>query len=244
LSGSLNAAAAVAKGSDKKKLGKFSNTSVSPLELAPIPDHCLPVDVFPSMTANPISLRSQQLAAPLNLPPRSQKQLESELITLHLKKPKEFIPSTPITTMFDQLRHDILLYHSLQRYVQEREQLRDQLKVQVQPVGTSSLSALSSSSSSINSGAMGLGNYYSGGGSNTAMDSSSGKLKGKSKGLATPGGGIKEEYSYPSTSSKGLTPGAPSFSGKKLEKRKSMSGNETPSGLSVDLNNDAKRRKK
>lgn len=97
-------------------------------EMAPIPDHCVPGSgAFPEHK-EPVYLRSTQLNAPLNLNAKQSKSLEAELNAFNFKKAKEIIPTSPVCELYDKLRMDIVTLQNLQKYISEREALRDQLR--------------------------------------------------------------------------------------------------------------------
>jgi len=88
--------------------------------LAPVPDECVPRDMFKARGPG-CYLRSSQITSPLQLTSRQQKQLDSELSSLSFKKNNITVPTSAVCNTYDKLRMDIVTLHNLQRYVKKRE---------------------------------------------------------------------------------------------------------------------------
>jgi hypothetical protein len=119
--------------SQKKKKGYAYITEtpppINPNEMAPIPSSCIPP--LPPVPKDHVWLRSSQMLTTLSTDIRQTKSLESELLSLGIKKPRELIPTAPMCELYTQLRVDILTLSALQKHISKREMLRDQVIAQV-----------------------------------------------------------------------------------------------------------------
>lgn len=113
------------KGDRKRKRGG---------ELAAIPEHCIAKKLIRDRPTG-VYLRSSVLTTAINLSGRqSNKQLETELIALGIKKVKPYnVPTRVVTDLFEKVRSDVVTLINLQRLVQKKEAERDSLRATAKP---------------------------------------------------------------------------------------------------------------
>lgn len=113
------------KGDRKRKRGN---------ELAPIPESCIAKKLIRDRPSG-VYLRSTVLTTPINLSGRqSNKQLETEMIALGIKKTKPYnVPTNVVCNLFEKVRTDLVTLINLQRLVTKKELERDALAATALP---------------------------------------------------------------------------------------------------------------
>mmetsp|Transcript_14605 Transcript_14605/g.20721 ORF Transcript_14605/g.20721 Transcript_14605/m.20721 type:complete len:419 (-) Transcript_14605:138-1394(-) len=102
-------------------------------ELADLPESCIAKKLIKDKPPG-AHLRSSYLTAPTNLPGRqSNKQFETELASLNIKKGVQPfpVPTGVVCQAFNKMRTDLVTLINLQRLVAKKETERDNLKAQL-----------------------------------------------------------------------------------------------------------------
>jgi hypothetical protein len=98
-----------------------------------VPSHCLANDLL-RQPAQGVVLRSSLIGSDVSTGSRVGKKLETALHDHHFKKPNPFtVPSGSVHRAFDTLRRDMVTQMQLEKYLQKREQERNDLRMQVDP---------------------------------------------------------------------------------------------------------------
>jgi len=100
------------------------------IKLAPIPEEVLAKSIVAPLKPG-VTLRSLQLAAPLQLGGRQMKNLENEFVSiqLSLKKPRPFaVPTQDVCKKYNELRQDVVTLINMRNHIKMKQHKLDGLR--------------------------------------------------------------------------------------------------------------------